>query len=253
MLAMILLPLLAGYGFVTLIRYLFLPESFAAILRRDGKTNSEFILRRVRNGVAAGVTLLFVASAAVVLGRMIIPGGNHLPNGPLSVDFEDIWESGNEEIGLTLGQQLALENWPSPALSDEDRLTEISKVLAAQIPAGETHRVETSPYEGRLAMDLVSFADVSQINSYTFTASIIHNMWGYQQKVFYSNDTPVSEYGNPVSLDNTASWFGTEYVFLDEELDNTEIYPAAGWELEYDDSAVQIWHNPSAPKIGTGY
>ena len=98
-------------------------------------------------------------------------------------------------------------------------------------------------------MDLVSFANASQINSYTFTASVIHNMWGYQQKVFYSHDTPVSEYGNPVSLENMAYWFGTEYVFLDEELDNTDIYAEAGWELEFDDSQVQIWHNTLAPQL----
>ena len=248
MLVMILLPLLAGYGFVTLVRFVFLPESFAALMQ-GGDYKSVHFLQRIRHGFSAGAAILLVALAVVVLGRMLLPGGNHLPYGPTKVDFEDIWDSGNEGVGLSLGQQISLSNWPSPVLSDNDRLTEISKSLAAQIPAGESRRVDTSPYEGRLAMDLVSFADVSQINSYTFTASIIHNMWGYQQKVFYSNDTPVSEYGNPVSLDNTASWFGTEYVFLDEELDNTEIYAEAGWELEFDDSQVQIWLNPSAPQL----
>ena len=90
MLVMILLPLLAGYGFVTLVQYIFLPESFAAVLRGSDH-KSKYFLERVRHGAAAGVAILLVAFMSVMLGRMLIPGGNHLPYGPLSVDFEDIW------------------------------------------------------------------------------------------------------------------------------------------------------------------
>jgi hypothetical protein len=102
-------------------------------------------------------------------------------------------------------------------------------------------------------MDMATYADATQINSYTFQISLIHAMWGYQQNVYYIRGDGVGEYGNPRTLNNNAKWFGTEYVFLNPDYDPSETYELAGWELVHQDHEedVELWRFPEAPGMAT--
>jgi len=165
--------------------------------------------------------------------------------------LEDIWLRGEEQSAQPLGAQLLPANWPVFVISDEDESLEASAYLAAQLPLGRHLRVDVSPYNGRLAMDLVSFADASQINTYTFQINLIHAMCGYQQNVFYSRETVANESGTALALNNLAQWFGIEYVSIDSVMDPYETYEAAGWELTYEEGNSQWWRNPDAPALAS--
>jgi hypothetical protein len=142
---------------------------------------------------------------------------------------------------------------PGFAISDEDEAIQESANVAGQLPFGRHLRIDVSPHEGRLAMDLVSSADISQINTFTYQINLIHAMWGYQQNAFFSRETGANEYGTPRTMENLAQWFGTEYVLLNSRLDSFETYEAVGWELAYEDEEEdrQWWRNPDAPSLAS--
>jgi hypothetical protein len=146
-----------------------------------------------------------------------------------------------------LGDQLLPGRWPAVVVSDQDPSVANTIRLAALLPSERPLRIDVSPYLGRLAQDLTTYADVSQINSYTYQITLIHEMWGYQQNVFYSREEGVAENGNPTSLNSLAEWFGTLLVFLNPDSDRTEIYPAAGWSRDLAESEMRILENPSEP------
>lgn len=143
-----------------------------------------------------------------------------------------------------LGDQLALSNWPDFQLSDQDEYISNATRLASVLPEGDLLRIDISPYLGRLNQDLSVYAPASTIESYTNQISLIHLMWGYQQNVFYSDDTAGTEYGSASTLNELADWLGTEYVFVDPNLDPTEIYEDAGWQRYYREEGIEIWQHP---------
>lgn len=147
----------------------------------------------------------------------------------------------------TVVEQLALKNWPSFALSDEDPKIAYSRRVAALLPDESPLRIDVSPDLGRLAQDLTAFSRASQINSYTFQISLIHAMWGYQQNVFYAMEPTGLKDARPHILDEMAKWFGTEYVFLNPELDPVEVFEDAGWQPVLAEERLRIWRHPSQP------
>jgi hypothetical protein len=251
-LAMILMPVCGAYGAWALAWALFHPHALMGIgppaLEHGGVLRSA----SARVGVSI-VAMLIVCAFILPAGRFAATRAGSLSYGPLEdgIDLRDIWNAGIVDSGQSPLEQLALQNWPSPILSDTDEKISESMALASKLPSDRPLRIDVSPYQGRLAMDLATYANVSQINAYTYTTSLEHAMWGYQQNVFYSKETPVNEYGNPRTLNGLAEWFGTRYVFLNSDQDPVETYQAAGWDKTYEDGTLQIWHDPSAPDMAT--
>jgi hypothetical protein len=193
-----------------------------------------------------------------MVGVSIVPSGafaasqeNTLSFGPEELDLGDMWNTQGTGQSRPLLEWLAPENWPAPALSDTDPKISLSMDLTSHLPLQRPLRIDVSPYLGRIAMDLTTYGDVSQINAYTYTTSLVHAMWGYQQNVFYSREDPVNESGNPLTLNGLAQWFGTQYVLLNSGQDPIEMYEAAGWDRSYEDGILQIWHDPNAPPMAT--
>ena len=150
-------------------------------------------------------------------------------------------------IHSPLKQLTDLRKWPEILISDRDPLIAQSQRMASLLSVPPGTRLDVSPYQGRLAQDLTVYSNTSQLNSYTFQVSLIHEMWGYQQGVFYSRDDGVSELGNPQTLNEAAKWFGTEYVFLEPDLDPVETYRSAGWERIFSEGGIGIWSNEAEP------
>ena len=71
------------------------------------------------------------------------------------------------------------------------------------------------------------------------------------QGIFYSKERSAQQPLDPDALNSVADWFGTKYVFLHPDFDPIDLYQAAGWELQYADSGVQLWHKPDAPEMAT--
>lgn len=150
-------------------------------------------------------------------------------------------------IQSPLQQLIDLRKWPEILISNREPLIAQSQRMAGLLSVAPGTRLDVSPYHGRLAQDLTVYSNTSQLNSYTFQVSLIHEMWGYQQGVFYSRDEGVSEYGNPRTLNEAAKWFGTEFVFLEPDLDPVETYLSAGWERVFSEGTIGIWSNENEP------
>jgi hypothetical protein len=150
-------------------------------------------------------------------------------------------------IQSPLRQLTDLRGWPELQISDREPLIAQSQRIASLLSVPPGTRLDVSPYQGRLAQDLTVHSDTSQLNTYTFQVSLIHEMWGYQQNVFYSRDDGVSEYGNPRTLNEAAKWFGTEFVFLEPDLDPVDTYRSAGWERVFSEGPIGIWSNEAEP------
>lgn len=251
---MLLMPLTAAFGVWTLAETLIYPDKMIGLLRQEQPQKPEHRLSP-RPTLASLLALVIASVAIFYIGEH--PQGNlsALPYGPIykGIDLEDIWQRGGDFKGESLGTQLQPENWPGFTIHDVDGHIDQSTHIAAQLPQGNHLRIDISPHHGRLAMDLVNFADVSQINTYTFQINLIHAMWGYQQNAFFSREAAANEYGNPTTLNSLAQWFGIEYVMLDSQLDSYEMYEAAGWELIFEEETGQWWRNPHAPGMASAF
>lgn len=249
---MVALPAVAAYGAWSLADSLLHPRHLTGGVKRPvtARTQPPFSVGSVASSATA---LIFALVGVFGAWSMTFGGPASATYGPLNkgLDFTDPWDRGPEAAGASLITQLSPANWPDWVVRDDDPLTAVSQELATVLPSDPGLRIDVSPYQGRLAMDLVNFANASQINSYTFQISLFHAMWGYQQNVFFSRETPANEYGNPRTLNGLANWFGTEYVFMDATKDPVEMYAEAGWEHYEERSGAQIWRFPSAPGLAT--
>jgi hypothetical protein len=196
--------------------------------------------------------------ALLIFGASVIPAGafaakeeKTLSFGPANLDLVDVWDAEEEGKEPPLWQQLDPQAWPAPTLRDSDPKISSIMELVSLLPAERPLRIDVSPYQGRIAMDFTVYGDVSQINAYAYTTSLIHAMWGYQQNVYYSRETPVNESGNPSTLNYLSQWFGTQYVLLKAEYDSIETYQEAGWEPVHVDGNLQLWRDPNAPPMAT--
>jgi len=250
LLTMVLMPAMAAYGVWTLAWSLLHPRLLLGLGPRTTGAG-----RSLTSAIAPLATSFL---ALLIVGASILPASafaasreKTLSFGPAAVDLVDLWDK--EEAGEEppLLEQLAPGNWPAPSLNDSDPKISRSMELVSLLPTERPLRIDVSPYQGRIAMDLPTYGDVSQINAYTYTISLVHAMWGYQQNVFYSRETPATESGNPRSLNDLSQWFGTQYVFLRATDDPVETYQAAGWELTHEDGDLQVWHDPKAPPMAT--
>lgn len=250
LLATVLLPVMAAYGVWMLAWGMFHPKAILAAVRRDQK-GAEAGLRRVGDLGTSLASLLVAGVCLIPSGAFAVSQPKSLAYGPKFVDWTNLW--GTELVGneRPLAEQLALSSWPTPAISDEEPTIQRSVELGSLLPPERPLRIDISPYQGRLAMDLAAYAGVSQVNSYGFQLDLTHAMWGYQQNVFYSRETPVNEYGNPRTLNGLADWFGTKYVYLRPNEDPIETYQQAGWELVYEQSDLQLWRDPTAPDMAS--
>jgi hypothetical protein len=250
LLTMVFMPVMAGYGVWTLAWSLLHPRLLFG-LETSPRGASRALWSAISPLVGSSLALLMVGASIVPAGAFAASRDNTLSFGPEEVDLVDLWNTQGTGQSRTLLEWFAPENWPAPALSDTDPKISLSMELPSQLPPERPLRIDVSPYLGRIAMDLTTYGDVSQINAYTYTTSLVHAMWGYQQNVFYSREDPVNESGNPRTLNGLAQWFGTRYVLLNAAQDPIEMYEAAGWERSYEDGILQIWHDPDAPPMAT--
>jgi hypothetical protein len=250
---MILYPILAAFGFWTLARAL-IPHS--SLLGRSksvqGQKNSGMVLRGF---ITAGVSLILATMGITFFGSLFTPE-NHLGYGPLSsgIDLGNIWDIRTEspDEPTSILEQLAPQRWVPPEFGSARDRVEESRSLSLNLPVERPLRIDISPYLGDLAKDFATYTGISQINSYTTQIALNIAMWGYQQNVFYSQNAPESELGNDQSLNQSASYFGTQYVFLHPDKDLVDLYPTAGWELVDETAKRQIWHQPKVPEMATG-
>jgi hypothetical protein len=250
LLTMMLMPVMAAYGVWTLAWSLLHPRLLIGLEPRS--TGAERSLwTKLAPFAASSLALVIVGAGIVPAGAFAASREKTLSFGPAGVDLVDLWDTQVAGEEPPLLEQLAPESWPAPSLNDADPKISRSIELVSVLPAERPLRIDVSPYQGRIAMDLPTYGDVSQINAYTYTTSLVHAMWGYQQNVFYSRETPATESGNPRSLNNLSQWFGTQYVFLRPTDDPVETYQDAGWELTYEEGDLQVWHDPMAPPMAT--
>jgi hypothetical protein len=244
--SMTLLPICAGFGFWAVTYVLFSPKSLV-----KAKSNEDLVDHPNRNSLVGFIHSIFTTVVAAIfifqLGKIPTSKLGHLTYGPLSygIDLGNIWDRVEEGEPLGIIDQLQFNEWPPLSPIDTDHFIDRSQQIGSLLPEERPLRIDISPHLGRYAMDLVAYADVSQINSYTFQINLIHGMWGYQQNVMFSYDDGVSEYGNPRTVNNVAQWFGTDYVFISPELDPRETYIDAGWQLVTADHEVELWASPN--------
>jgi hypothetical protein len=250
LLTMVLMPAMAAYGVWTLAWSLLHPRLLIGLGPRSTGTGRSFP-SAIAPFAASFLALLIVGASIVPAGAFAASREKTLSFGPVAVDLVDLWDTQETGEEPPLLEQLAPGNWPAPSLNDTDPKISRSMELVSLLPSERPLRIDVSPYQGRIAMDLPTYADVSQINAYTYTMSLVHAMWGYQQNAFYSRETPATESGNPRTLNDLSQWFGTQYVFLRPADDPVETYQAAGWELTYEEGDLQVWHDPKAPPMAT--
>ena len=250
-LTMVFMPVMAAYGVWTLAWSLIHPRLLIGLEPSPTRAGRAF-WATIAPVAASFLALLIVGASAIPAGAFAANREKTLSFGPSSgVDLVDLWDREDTSKEPPLVEQLAPSNWPALAFSDSDPKISRSMELVSRLPQERPLRIDVSPYQGRIAMDLTTYGDVSQINAYTYTLSLVHAMWGYQQNVFYSRETPATESGNPRTLNDLSQWFGTQYVFLNPEDDPVETYQAAGWELTYDEGGLQVWHDPKSPQMAT--
>jgi hypothetical protein len=249
-LVMVLMPVVSAYGLWSGIWLIVHPHRLFKSRpdQRSSMAGGGFSVGSLGTGI---LCLVALGALLVPSGRIASLSSTALAYGPTAVELSDIWGNAGGGKQTPLIDQLSVHNWPTFSLSDDDPTIDTSKALVSALPPDRPLRIDISPYQGRLAMDLSVYADVSQINSYGFQLDLTHAMWGYQQNVFYSREDPVNEYGNPRTLNGLAQWFGTKYVFLHSDQDPIDTYQAAGWEKTYENGTLQIWHDPSAPDMAT--
>ena len=250
LLTMVLMPAMAAYGVWTLAWSLLHPRLLIGLEPRSAGAGRS-ITSAIAPFAASFLALLIAGASVVPAGAFAASRDKTLSFGPVVVDLVDLWDTQETGEELPLLEQLAPGNWPAPSLDDSDPKIARSMELVSVLPTDRPLRIDVSPYQGRIAMDLSIYGDVSQINAYTYTISLVHAMWGYQQNVFYSRETPATESGNPRTLNGLSQWFGTQYVFLRPADDPVEMYQAAGWELTYEEGDLQVWHDPMAPPMAT--
>ena len=245
LLVMVLMPAISAYGVWSLARLLLLPIQLIA-KDRPPQTGGKRSAKPLVQALTAMAALAIASGGISTIGSYSSKSDSHLPYGPYpdGIDLNDLWAKGPKPQAYSMQQQLALENWPAFSLGDEDTSIARSRQLASLLPEERPLRIDISPWLGRLAMDLAHYADVSQINTYTYTLSLLHAMWGDQQNVFFSRDEGVTERGNPRTLNGLAQWFGTEFVFLNPYQDPVETYEQAGWERLYRETDSQVWQHP---------
>jgi len=246
LLLMILFPTMAAYGTWAVPSLLIRPRQIF------GSATPQKAVRRWALPFSLGEPAVSILAVSLVLGGSLSVW-NLTKGGPASatygpypegLDFSDPWNrltGDGERRGFA---EWAPSAWPPVSVAASDLWIEDSKAIADLFPDAANLRIDVSPHEGRLAMDLVTYANASQINSYTFQISLIHLMWGYQQNVFFSKEEPANEFGNPLTLSSAADWYGVEYAVLDPVLDPIATYEQAGWERYAPDSGAEIWRNP---------
>ena len=131
---------------------------------------------------------------------------------------------------LSLAEQLAPRSWP-PLISagvfdPNDSLAKALKSISQQNPSA---RIDFSPYISSFSMIAPFYyvgSDLSQIHHYVTSASLVQRFQGRQQIAYYLNDPA---YKIPELINNTARWFGLNYIFYNEVTDMS-VFKEAGWE-----------------------
>ncbi|MBU0618886.1 hypothetical protein KKD62_01470 [Patescibacteria group bacterium] len=138
-------------------------------------------------------------------------------------DKEELAKLKPEETGKNFMAYLQdINNWPRPKLVEEldQPLTGFSDFIA-QHKDEPFLRVDVSPFLGGVVQTLNLESEISQINLYAITLSLLEPYWGYEQQVFFSENT-----GNTINVNNLAQWFGIKYLFLSPQLDFIDKYAA---------------------------
>jgi uncharacterized membrane protein len=141
--------------------------------------------------------------------------------------------------------------WPRFEISNLPLQNHEAERLAAYLPEENLLRIDVSSHLEGLGGELLAVTDASQVHIDPGELSLIQSGWEYQRNVFYTRDAGVSEYGNVESLNNTAQYYGTKYIFLDSIKDRVDLYEDAGWELIHDDGGVQLWYYPDSKGLAS--
>jgi len=166
---------------------------------------------------------------------------------PESVTSDEVfqfWQSCEEGKNLspicgvrypTVSQQMKLENWPKFTLAKGyGPIPEFNTLLEQISQENPRARLDFSPYRSSESMISAYYnynRSLSQSHIYLTTASLILRFQGWQQIVYYLNDP---QYDDPELINNLASWFGINYVFVVPNVYSTDeepIFKRAGWEV----------------------
>ena len=243
--AMVLVPAAAALGASGIARAL----AYLPLKALTGGLNRVMPKQTVKKAVAAVRGVAIAAMSLVVFGLAVMIGPKVLPElsryGP---------RTGDGMLPLELDDgTLVLPDPPMLVLSDQGDLTNRADILAfsSEFRFDQNTRLDVSPNMGGITEALSLYSDASIINIYGFNASLIHGMWGYLTKVFYTE--PLTE---PNELNQLAKWFGLQYIVLHRMQDPIERYELAGWPQVYPDELVepgivQVRQNPGAPGLAT--
>lgn len=246
LLVMVLMPGMAAYGAWALASAVARPRAPIGVPRAEqAGTIADFAASSLAPVVALG--------GALLVWTLTYQGPSSAVYGPLTegIDFSDPWDRSPEGANDASLAEYMPDRWPIWWVREDDPFIDKSIEIAGLLPASPGLRIDVSPHQGRLAMDLIQYAGASQVNSYTFQISLIHLMWGYQQNVFFSREDPVNEYGSPTTLNSASDWFGIQYAILNPEKDPTEMYQEAGWEEYAEAGGAVIWSNPRPTPLAT--
>lgn len=219
----ILLPVGAAVGLYTLVsRVVDIRSLLRTAASPEGREES---LRPTLRGVLAATLTVGLAAGLVRVG----PGF---------------------EVGRLL-EAVDPVRWPGLVIGDAPPADQDTQRLVSFLTGETPLRVDVSPHLDGLAGELIAGSDATVLGSTLPESPSIGPGWAYRENVLYSRELGVDELGNPRTLNGTAQWFGTEYVFISPELDRSETYQSAGWEPVHLEEQLQLWHNPEAPGLAS--
>lgn len=168
---------------------------------------------------------------------------------PLVMDNkQDLWLA-------TLSSLRDLSYWNKPSLVKPGKWRQVLFPFSAhgefvdRMADEENLRIDVSPMLGGITMSLSAVSDMSIINLYTPTASLIRPYWGYENQVFYYEYDDEEDTASEV-----ARWFGVKYLFVSPGADPTDKYFQKGnWESELNDNmgGPAILKFRDAPEMAT--
>ena len=228
---MILIPVGGACGVYSLATTILNPQS---IFDRESSISEEIVEPSNKLRRSAGSVLTIALAGGLIV--FMPPGSRYGPR------------TGSEVRGSVIQELVSME-WPGFEISDLPLPYSEAERLATYLPEENLLRIDVSPHLEKLGDELLAISNASQIRIDPREPSLIQPTWEYQRNVFYSHDLCEDQLSNTESLNNTARYYGTDYIFLDSQQDCVNLYKAAGWELVHDDNGVQLWHYPDSIEL----
>lgn len=234
----------APYFSLTNIRSILIPIIFIPLVAAYGVViSAKTIFAKVKNNFFNSI-LVFISSFLIVIAFVWkfdrIPtgfkgrcGSSYGPEG------KSIYCGlGINEVFIRSLKGIIKPSTEGPAF--EKLLTKI----AAVIPASSNLRVDVTTRRGEYIQLWGSISDIPILQSANFTRVIPVEYWNYQIDNFYRDR------GNWESVGQIASWFGIDYVVLEEAKDDP-LEKYANWEKVAEIEGVQIRKSPNPVGLAT--